>query len=602
MIRHDINFIYKNFDKLEMKRFMNLKEKMAIKYFIKNILLVVFTLILTQKSWSQTLSNNGAVMSVSDNFVVSGGSGNLINTSGTINNDGDLNFGASFSNGGTVNGNGIYLIGGSFSNTGTVNFGTSTFHYNGSVGQNVADEAYYNLECSGIGDKTAMGDIAISGDFTNDATFVPVTHNVTFNSAVGAQTIGGSSSISFYGLTIDNAVGGVTISNPAVVVSNQLTLTNGIVTASTVSSFLTINDGATSNAGNDTSYVTGIMTKIGIQPFTFPVGEGDFWAPIGLSGWTAGDATTAFEARYNAAAGTNLGAWDRDALTYFKVSNVEFWDLDHSAGTAPTVNVTLHWKDQSRSATAIEGDAVSTDLVVAHYNTGLGGWENGGQSAVTDGVIGSVTSLAMSSFSPVTFGSRAIDFRDISLPVELITFEAIDKEGIAEISWITASEINNGYYVVERSYDGVNFVEVERIYVNGNSYEEKTYKVFDLMTEGKVHYYRLLQVDIGGEETYSRVVTIYSAPVQGVSMSLFPNPVSKHQNVIVHIDNNTISTNATLSLLDFLGRVIFVSEKPLIANAKNIINVDNFDSLSDGVYVVRVKIGNKQLEAKLVIE
>jgi hypothetical protein len=344
------------------------------------------------------------------------------------------------------------------------------------------------------------------------------------------------------------------------------------------------------------------MTKIGNQDFTFPVGDGTEWAPIGLSGWTAGDATTAFEARYNDVIPLNRLEIDRTvpANALSKVSYVEYWDLDHSAGTAPTANVTLHWKDRTRSGTARNGAALLTDIVVAHYYGAA--WQNMGQSAITDGAVGSVTSLAISNFSPFAFGSIAADWRDISLPVELITFEAIDKDGIAEISWITASEINNDYFVVERSYDGVNFVEVERIYVNGNSYEPKTYTVFDLMTESKVHYYRLLQVDIGGEKTYSRVVTIYSAPVQGVSMSLFPNPVSKHQNVMVHIDNNTFSTNATLSLLDFLGRVISVSERPLIANAKNIIHVDNFDSLSDGVYFVRVKIGNKQLEAKLVIE
>jgi hypothetical protein len=584
-----------------MKRFKKLKEKMAIKYFIKTILLVFFTLILTQKSWSQTLSNNGAVMSVSATFIVSGGLGDLINTSGTINNEGEINFGGDITNGGTLNGNGDCTLGGSFNNTGTFNGGTGTFHYNGSVVQNVGIGSYYHLVFSNTGAKNAGGDFAIAGNFTENGTFNPVTHNVTFNSAVVGQTIGGSSNSSFYSLTMDNTGGGVTINHP-VVVSNQLTLTNGIVTASIVSSLLTINSGATSNSGTSTSYVTGIMKKIGNQDFTFPVGDGVFWAPIGLSGWTAGDATTAFEARYNDSVPSGTAGWDRSVLPAFKVSQVELWDLDHSAGTAPTVNVTLHWKNQSRSGTALGGGAVSSDLVVAHYNSGTLLWENMGQSAVTMAAVGSVTSLAMSSFSPVAFGSIADDYRDISLPVELVTFEATDKDGIAEISWITASEINNDYYVVERSYDGVNFVEVERIYVNGNSYEQKTYSVFDLMTGSKVYYYRLLQVDIGGEKTYSRVVTFYSAPVQGVSMSLFPNPVSKHQNVIVHIDNNTFSTNATLSLLNVFGQVIFVSERQLIANAENSIHVDDFDSLSDGVYVVRVKIGNKQLEARLVLQ
>ncbi|MCF0207112.1 MAG: hypothetical protein HUK15_06775, partial [Bacteroidales bacterium] len=61
------------------------------------------------------------------------------------------------------------------------------------------------------------------------------------------------------------------------------------------------------------------------------------------------------------------------------------------------------------------------------------------------------------------------------LPIELTSFTASCDNSSAEIEWTTATEKNNDYFILERSADAENFVEVARINGAGNSLAENNY-------------------------------------------------------------------------------------------------------------------------------
>jgi hypothetical protein len=66
------------------------------------------------------------------------------------------------------------------------------------------------------------------------------------------------------------------------------------------------------------------------------------------------------------------------------------------------------------------------------------------------------------------------------------------------VSWITGSEINNNYFILERSSDNEAFEELARIQGNGTTSEQQEYTVTDKFPLNGYNYYRLTQVDFDG--------------------------------------------------------------------------------------------------------
>ena len=77
------------------------------------------------------------------------------------------------------------------------------------------------------------------------------------------------------------------------------------------------------------------------------------------------------------------------------------------------------------------------------------------------------------------------------------------------IEWTTMGEYNNDYFVVERSFDGVNFEEVGRLTGQGSKNIRHDYNFFDYRGAiDHTRYYRLRQVAFGGDEAQTRVYVV----------------------------------------------------------------------------------------------
>ena len=85
---------------------------------------------------------------------------------------------------------------------------------------------------------------------------------------------------------------------------------------------------------------------------------------------------------------------------------------------------------------------------------------------------------------------------NLTLPVELLSFSAeVDKNCIA-VNWVTASEQNNSYFILERSLDGFNFDIVSLVEGAGNSSTTIYYRYVDeSCLNSRYFYYKLIQVD-----------------------------------------------------------------------------------------------------------
>lgn len=145
---------------------------------------------------------------------------------------------ASLSNAGTFNAptsgatTGLSISSG-FTNDGTFNNNSGTVLFTGPVtpgGANIASTNFYNITIKPTGTLTSPSTLNVQGDFVNNGAFVQGTNTVVFNGAVGLKTISGTTSTTFYDLTLNktNMAGQVSLSiASAQSVTHFLTLTNG---------------------------------------------------------------------------------------------------------------------------------------------------------------------------------------------------------------------------------------------------------------------------------------------------------------------------------------------------------------------------------------
>ncbi len=179
------------------------------------------------------------------------------------------------------------------------------------------------------------------------------------------------------------------------------------------------------------------------------------------------------------------------------------------------------------------------------------------------------------------------DFFSVSnyspLPVELISFNATALSDYNELSWTTASEVNNDRFEIEKSADGISFTKIGMENGAGNSTNTLAYKFTDPEIEPGTIYYRLRQVDFDGTNTLSDVVAVKRENISGQFAFTYPNPVSDQLYVTFTKENEL---PALLEIFDVYGKKVFAKTIPSGVTTEK---VDLKQSvLTPGIYQLRI--------------
>ena len=168
------------------------------------------------------------------------------------------------------------------------------------------------------------------------------------------------------------------------------------------------------------------------------------------------------------------------------------------------------------------------------------------------------------------------------LPIELLSFSAVQtNRGSVELKWKTASEINNDYFTIERSRNGLDWEILKTIDGSGNSNTLLSYETTDQNPYTGISYYRLKQTDFDGQFTHSQVsiVNIYNS---GTEIHIFPNP-SKN---LITIDGNTFVLGQ-MKIYNLLGQDVSSQTRQIDKNESTmVIDLSNLDK---GLYYLKTK-------------
>ena len=99
------------------------------------------------------------------------------------------------------------------------------------------------------------------------------------------------------------------------------------------------------------------------------------------------------------------------------------------------------------------------------------------------------------------------EFVASSLPVKYLSFEGKKIANSLLLNWITTEEINNNYFQIERSFNGIDFMQIGFAldgFENGIKKEYAFKDYSDLLKNKEIIYYRLKQIDNDGNYSFSK--------------------------------------------------------------------------------------------------
>ncbi|MFK8009720.1 MAG: T9SS type A sorting domain-containing protein [Saprospiraceae bacterium] len=184
--------------------------------------------------------------------------------------------------------------------------------------------------------------------------------------------------------------------------------------------------------------------------------------------------------------------------------------------------------------------------------------------------------------SNTTIDLGAYEFENVgSLPIELISFRADYQQDKVKLTWVTANEINNEYFTIQHSVDGINFRDVEDINGTGNSTSIQSYFTFHKEPMRGINYYRLKQTDFDGTSSLSNIeaVRIFDGKINA-----FPNPVINEINIsFADFEKGAIN----FAIYNIYGKEIF-SQQVDIDNRLQVINLNEVGSFLPGTYFIKI--------------
>lgn len=170
------------------------------------------------------------------------------------------------------------------------------------------------------------------------------------------------------------------------------------------------------------------------------------------------------------------------------------------------------------------------------------------------------------------------------LPVEFSSFEVIKKADQSELVWTTVSEINNDYFGIEWSLDGIHFEEIGKVSGNGNSDVEIQY-VFNHSSpvEGR-NFYRLRQVDFDRKFEFSDIRWVEFKNEDDTNiLQIVPNPVSEDFFYVL-FDSERKEEQMDYTISDLSGKVVRTGTAYLISGKYQI----GIGLLNPGAYILNI--------------
>jgi endoglucanase len=202
--------------------------------------------------------------------------------------------------------------------------------------------------------------------------------------------------------------------------------------------------------------------------------------------------------------------------------------------------------------------------------------------------------IAINWNAPFVFLSAAIEVLNpcspLPLPVTLLNFEAYTENNNISVKWTTTNEINNDYFDIERSSDGINFIKICSVNAKGEKEGITNYSFIDSNPLEGNSYYRLLQHDLNGMLNYSYIRSVY---LKEPEINVYPNP----NNGIFTLEIASVN-QVSIVIHNLMGQKV-TEENISTKEGKKIFDLQN---INKGVYFITITLADKVITKKLILQ
>lgn len=458
------------------------------------------------------------------------------------------------------------------------------------------------------------GTLEVTGNITNNGTINPTSGTLKLIGGSNS-TISGTGTFNFNNLTVEKSNNSVVNLTVPITVKGVLTMTSGDI--SNAGNLITI--GVSSAAPGSLTYTSGTIIGKMKRYFSaaattttgglFPVGTAAYTRSAKVN-FTSSPGTNQFlTVEYKTGAPLNAsnaplyaGLPATIAGQLVQVYSADgYWQIDPTDNNyASTIcsapyNLTLFANNLTNfnnpSTVRIIKAAGSNTLANHHVS-----WQGAGThtpNATTSSTAAEISSTNCTGFSWFNIGT----WNDQALPVELTSFTSECSETGTLISWQTASEHTSSVFEIEKSRDGMNWMNLTTVAAAGNSTTMINYSFTDAEKSG-VAYYRLQQVDQDGTaKTYGPISSNCSN--NGISLKTFPNPST--EQFTINIESEVPMAAAQIIVKDVFGRVVATKTVSIVEGTTQV-ELSNV-TLQGGIYTVSLEENGKAIyTAKQVMQ
>jgi hypothetical protein len=164
---------------------------------------------------------------------------------------------------------------------------------------------------------------------------------------------------------------------------------------------------------------------------------------------------------------------------------------------------------------------------------------------------------------------------NFALPVKLVSFNAKNENGIAQLIWETSEETNSERFDVQRSQNGKSWETIAKVAAKGESKVSVGYTAHDSKPLKGTNLYRLHMIDLDGTSSFSKILGLEFGRKSVIS--LHPNPVVNRLN----INATDFADVLQIRIYNMKGLEVYRSGT---APERSI----NVEGLTAGMYVVKV--------------
>lgn len=183
--------------------------------------------------------------------------------------------------------------------------------------------------------------------------------------------------------------------------------------------------------------------------------------------------------------------------------------------------------------------------------------------------------------------------------VNLLDFSAQKINDDVYLEWKTTKEINSKEFVIQYSFDGITFIDVDTVPAGVFSTNTTLYNfLHELNATVGVFYYRIKIVETNNSFYFSLIDSVSFTPNVSVKQNIAAVKAFVSGNDIVLDLKNFTPVNSTIRIYNNLGQLMF-STKTILSSGMIPLGIKDFSTWSSNAYYLQIQTEQQNYYAKL---